>query len=239
MSTAIWVGRVLHKTNKRPLKFYIFGDSICFGQLVSAHETWASSLAIALEALEDDEAYYLVQNAGVNGNTTRQALERMHYDVLSHGPDYLLIQFGMNDCNYWKTDHGLPRVTREAFLANLEEIVKKATHAGVRHCFINTNHLSLKGEFELAIDINYDKSNADYNDIIRTACRNLVDQNYPVTLLDIELEWKNILQENPQIELQELLLSDGIHLSREGHLVYKKVINENVIRLIKNRLVET
>lgn len=218
--------------NKRPIKFYLFGDSICFGQLVSSHETWASSLAVELAVLDNDLSYYLVQNAGVNGNTTRQALERMQYDVISHKPDYLLIQFGMNDCNYWETDNGMPRVTKQAFVANLEEIVMKAIGAGAKHCFINTNHPSLKGKFKFPVNKSYDESNAEYSDLIRMAYANLLDKGYPVTLFDIELGWKNIIQKNPQIRLENLLLSDGIHLSREGHLIYKKIIIETLVKFL-------
>ena len=111
------------------IKLYLFGDSICFGQLVSSYKTWASSLATALEKLNNSETRFLVQNAGVNGNTTRQALERLYYDVISHSPKYVLIQFGMNDCNYWETDRGLARVSPTAFMANLKEIVCKCEAA--------------------------------------------------------------------------------------------------------------
>ena len=223
-----------NKINKRQIKFYLFGDSICFGQLVNTHETWATSLAEELQALEDNFFYYLVQNAGVNGNTTRQALERMQYDVISHKPDYLLIQFGMNDCNYWETDYGIPRVTKQAFVANLEEIVMRAMSAGVKHCFINTNHPSLKGKFNFTVNKSYDESNAEYNDQIRMAYANLLDKGYPVTLFDIELGWKKIMQINPDIRLNDLLLSDGIHLSRQGHLLYKSVINDALVEVLKN-----
>ena len=31
-------------------KIYLFGDSICFGQLISGHKTWAAAFARSLEA---------------------------------------------------------------------------------------------------------------------------------------------------------------------------------------------
>jgi hypothetical protein len=57
--------------------FYLFGDSICYGQLVSPERTWAMALSIALNNLSIFEGNFLLQKTGVNGNTTRQALERM------------------------------------------------------------------------------------------------------------------------------------------------------------------
>ena len=41
------------------------------------------------------------------------------YDVQSHEVDVLVVGFGMNDCNYWMTDKGVPRVSQNAFRANL------------------------------------------------------------------------------------------------------------------------
>ena len=204
--------------------FYLFGDSICYGQGVSANLTWAMALAIAINNLSIFEGNVLLQNAGVNGNTTRLALERMHYDVTSHFPDYLMIQFGMNDCNYWVTDNKMPRVSPKAFVANLEEIVQHALASGARHCFLNTNHPSLKGRFSHINEKTYDQSNAEYNELIRDAHRNLVQAQCPVTLIDMEAAWNKKLRENKVLSLDSLLLADGIHLSDSGHKLYAEVI---------------
>ena len=79
--------------NNNSQKLYLFGDSICFGQLVNAHKTWAVNLSLELNKLYNFPEHFVIQNAGVNGNTTRQALLRMHYDVISHRPNFLMIQF--------------------------------------------------------------------------------------------------------------------------------------------------
>jgi lysophospholipase L1-like esterase len=60
------------------VKFYLFGDSICFGQLVSHNLTWISSLSSRLSEILSPEKDVLIQNASINGNTTRQALELVH-----------------------------------------------------------------------------------------------------------------------------------------------------------------
>ncbi len=39
-----------------------------------------------------------VYNAGVGGNTTYNALQRLDLDVRSHAPNIVIIQFGINDC---------------------------------------------------------------------------------------------------------------------------------------------
>lgn len=215
------------------MKLYLFGDSICFGQLVSSYKIWANSLATALEDLGTAETRYLVQNAGVNGNTTRQALERMHYDVSSHRPSYVLIQFGMNDCNYWETDRGQPRVSPAAFMANLQEIVRKCQATDVKHCFINTNHPTARGSFRHIQGKTYDQSNEEYNVYIRDVTQKMQAEGMPVTLFDIERSWRRYLLINPTIILKDLLLEDGIHLSDVGHRVYISTLVFEVVARIR------
>jgi lysophospholipase L1-like esterase len=84
-----------------------FGDSICHGPYLPPHLGGSSG-----SRRLGDRA--LVMNASVSGNTTREALEWMAYDVLAHSPNVLMVPFGMNDCNRWETDRGLPRVSEVA-----------------------------------------------------------------------------------------------------------------------------
>lgn len=149
------------------IKFFLFGDSICFGQLVSHHLTWISRLSSRVSGILGSEFGVLIQNASINGNTTRQALERMSYDITSHQSDVLLVQFGMNDCNYWQTDFGAPRVSPRSFDSGLLEIIDRAIAAGVKHIFLATNHPSTKGEFPHLVGLSHAESNQKYNAIIR------------------------------------------------------------------------
>jgi lysophospholipase L1-like esterase len=217
------------------LKFYLFGDSICFGQLVSHHLTWISSLSESLNNLSKHSSV-LIQNASINGNTTRLALERMSYDVTSHSPDFLLVQFGMNDCNYWQSDFTVPRVSERAFEANLVEIVERAFLCGTSQIFLCTNHPSLKGEFSHFPTKSHSESNKRYNDIIRRTAALLQQENESVILLDNESYWYEIMESNPQIRLEKLLLPDGIHLSETGHRIYSEysgvIISDAVKKLL-------
>ena len=44
-------------------------------------------------------------------------------------------------------------------------------------------------------------------------------------MCDIEKDWETKIRDNPLINLEELLLEDGIHLSKKGHVFYEdKVI---------------
>ena len=45
--------------NQPPIKFYLFGDSICFGQLVNAYKTWAFNLAVELAEIKGVQRPFL------------------------------------------------------------------------------------------------------------------------------------------------------------------------------------
>jgi len=188
-------------------RIVFFGDSICHGQFVSPHLTWVSRVAEAF----GERA--LVMNPSVSGNTTRQALERMPYDVQAHFPDILVVQFGMNDCNRWDTDKGLPRVSELAFAANLHEIVERARLFGARAVILHTNHRAIRSPA-------YAIWNARYNEIIR----------------DVALETGALLTDleraGDYVDPATLLLPDGVHLNANGHDFYYRTVRPRIEALL-------
>ena len=123
---------------------YILSDSTGVGQFVSIHKTWPVLLAQHLEGK------WNVQNVSRNGETSRQALERLVPDVLRFEPDAVYIQYGSNDANKWKTDKGMPRVERNEFISNLISISHRCENVGVS-AFIGTNHTGAYNNQILAI----------------------------------------------------------------------------------------
>jgi len=180
-------------------RIIFFGDSICHGQHVSVERIFVARLA----------AYYnshvvppiLVENRSINGNTTRQGLERLSYDVTSHRPDLVYVQFGLNDCNVWQTDFGQPRVAPDAYRGNLAEIVAKLSSAGTSRVIMATNHPCVLGE-------EYEKRLLAYNDIVRDVARLT-----GAALFDLHAV-------APPFQTETMLCADGIHLSEEGHQYY-------------------
>lgn len=200
------------------MNIFFFGDSISFGQGISIDLTWVTQIAVKLR-----QQYPMldinVNNTSINGNTTRMALERMPYDVQSHDVDILLVGFGMNDCNYWLTDKGIPRVSPLAFEANMKEIIDRGFHFGAKEIILRTNHPSSKKDLMINNDFTYADSNAKYNEIIRQ----IVKEDKRVRFVDIEkIFLKYCEKENTTIE--KLTLSDGVHLSLEGHQVYLEAV---------------
>jgi lysophospholipase L1-like esterase len=104
------------------MKLIAIGDSITYGQNVRASEAWPA----VLERLTGHD----VRNAGVCGDTTRLGLERFPRDVLLHKPRVVVIQFGHNDANMWASDPGVPRVSAEAYVANIYDMVARVGKSG-------------------------------------------------------------------------------------------------------------
>ncbi len=215
---------------KNIINVMFFGDSICTGQHIAIHEGWVTRTSAKLEQLgKQHSTEIIVTNTSVNGRTTRQALESIQYEVQSQHPDVIIIQFGMNDCNYWDTDKGLPRVSRQAFKENLREIITRAANFGASRIFLNTNHPStLTTNVFPHTNITYQESNKTYNMEIRNLSKEM-----DVILNDVEYYFQDYIN-NKSGQLDNLLLhSDQLHLSKKGHDLYLEFIYpriENVVR---------
>jgi acyl-CoA thioesterase-1 len=222
--------QVSKKAATAPLKLTFFGDSICVGQGVSIFRGWVTRIA---EALERQARIYgrsiIVSNSSVNGRTTRQALEDMPYQVQNHQPDILVIQFGLNDCNYWQTDRGTPRVSRNAFIANLEEIIDRGLNCGARYLLLNNNHpTSRTQEIIPFANIAYEDSNRAYNEAVRIVAARA---NAQVIFQDVEAFFLKFLSQSEK-SMDSYLLDDGLHLNSAGHEIYFDLMRPVILDVV-------
>lgn len=193
------------------------GDSITFGQYVEAPFRWTDIVSDRLTRKYLKSATNLMfLNRGVSGETTRQGLERFPRDVQSVAPDIMTLQFGLNDCNCWVTDRGLPRVSELAYRANLIEMIERARRFGTKRVILSANHPTLRHKMLLSGQT-LEERRVRYNDIVRevaTATR--------VELCEIDRAFSALDSRN----LAKLLLPypDELHLSAEGHQVYADAI---------------
>jgi lysophospholipase L1-like esterase len=215
-----------------PIKVLFFGDSICVGQYVSIHQGWVAQMSQQLSLLgKKHHRQVLVINASANGRTTRQALEIMPYEVQSKKPQLVIVQYGMNDSNYWQTDQGLPRVSPESFKANLKEIITRAFNFGAQRLILNTNHPTGRDKNPLpSTNTTYQKSNQEYNQIIRQVAKQLSPQ---VILNDIEKSFYSHLENNHH-SISDFLLPhpDLLHPNEKGHQLYFQATYPLVKRVV-------
>lgn len=210
---------------QRELRFGFFGDSICVGQGVSPHKTWAARLSAQVEAqMAQAGRRVCVLNPSINGDTTRKALERMAFDIQAAGVDAILIQFGLNDANRWETDRGLPRVSEAAFAANLQEMIARARAFGAGPVLLNTNHPTTRDVQNYPhYPATYEAGNRRYNEIIR----DVAARDGRIVLTDIEAVF--LKRTAAGVSLASLLLADGLHLSEAGHDIYLEVLGPPVL----------
>jgi lysophospholipase L1-like esterase len=213
----------------KKISIHFFGDSICFGQGISLYKGWVPKTAAKLDEDFKNRFDIIVTNNAKNGRTSRQALEDMPYEIQVHFPDIFVFQFGMNDCNYWESDGGLPRVSIEGFKANMTEIVRRAKIFNTKHVMIMTNHPTTQTyERFKNTEITYENSNEAYNKVIREVSAECLD----VILVDIEQEICNFLEHNKGLSCSDYLLDDQLHLSEGGHNAYFSIIYPAIHKLV-------
>lgn len=189
----------------KPIHIVFFGDSICCGEGVSVHQGWVPKISEFF--LKEYGDSIIVHNSSVSGDTTRTALVRMGYHIMSESRafDIMIVQFGMNDCKRWKTERNCNRVSEGAFASNIQEIIHRGFASGISKIFVLTNHASnIKG---------YGEELSNYNATIRQ----VVDRNHSsrdnVQLIDIERELD-----------KDYLAEDGIHLTESGNKDYFNIV---------------
>ncbi len=198
-----------------PMKIVFMGDSITFGQHIPSAKRWTAQVERLLHK-RFGPANITVMTNGVSGETTRQGLERFPASIQNEQPDIVTIQFGLNDCNCWKTDLGLPRVSLRAFKANLLEMVERSRRFGAREVILITNHRTLRRTPMVSGEV-YEDANARYSQAIRE-----VASEAGTKLCDVLLAFALFTDE----ELDHLLLPppDSLHLSVAGNVVYGDTI---------------
>lgn len=176
-------------------KLFFFGDSICFGHMVSIHETWVSKISKELEGT------FIVNNPSHNGDTTDIAIQRMNHDIIDFLPDYVFLQFGMNDCNVWETLGNTERVNIKDYTKNICFILSTLRFFGIKP-ILSTNHTGNKDE-------HHPLNVSNYNNRLRK-----ISSMYDVPLIEVERYFK----------ASKGLLLDGVHLSRAGHKIYFNIV---------------
>ncbi|RYL93031.1 GDSL family lipase [Sporolactobacillus sp. THM7-4] len=93
---------------------------ICFGDSITAGWDGVRVHPILNEKLASGLRGWQIRNAGVPGDTTEKALDRMDRDVLRHPYDMVTVLFGANDSSYHK---GIPLLAFQNHLIRMTEAI--------------------------------------------------------------------------------------------------------------------
>ena len=198
------------------------GDSITFGQYLDPSLRWTTLVEDRLHDVFGAEVEVRTFNRGISGETTRMGLERFPRDVQELRPDVMTLQFGLNDCNCWVSDEGLPRVSEAAFRANLVEMIERARRFGARAIVLSTNHRTLRRDVLPSGEV-YEDANERYSEIVRD-----VADRVAVDLCDIRAAFEPF--DDDRLAAMLLPAPDLLHLSEEGNAVYAETIWPHVER---------
>jgi lysophospholipase L1-like esterase len=207
------------------MKLVHMGDSITFGQFVEPEHRWTSVVRKWLMERFCWGMEIHAVNCGVPGETTRLGLERFPVAVQQVEPQILTIQYGLNDCNCWETDRGLPRVSARAFEANLVEMIARARQCGTEEIILATNHPTLR-QRPMVSGESYEAANWRYSEIVRSVAKECA-----VTLCDVRM----VFERYEDGGLQQMLLPapDQLHLSVEGNRMYAATIMPYVVEAVE------
>ena len=193
------------ESGSEPVRIICFGDSVTgLYYHTGGRRAYTDMLEIALRRLYP-KADVTTINAGISGNTTRNALERIDTDVLAKQPSLVTVMFGLND---------MTRVPLDEYRANLITIVEKIRGVGSEVLLCTPNSVITTP------DRPTDKL-VQYCDIVRE-----VAATQKVPLCDCYADYQTFRDEDPQA--WRLLMSDEIHPNADGH----KLIAESMARRI-------
>jgi len=184
-----------------------FGDSVTNGYGVD-EETESFYARIAKIMVSGMYGNVTTVNAGVNGDDTSEALRRVTRDVTSHNPDYVVIAFGLNDCQNRS-------ITPEMYQRNIANMI--AAMPGKTRVILATSNSFLETGQSLWKDLN--DSLEPYMDSLRSLAR-----ERDLTLIDVHTAWENQLRQDQRH--METLYVDPTHPSAQGHrLIYEVYMN--------------
>jgi len=105
-----------------------FGDSVTLGTPhVHPEETFPRVLERRLRSrFAQQRIFFQLINSGVGGENTVQGLARIQADVLDHGPQIVIVEFGLNDVRYEPEWH----IPVPQFVENLGRIASAIEEIG-------------------------------------------------------------------------------------------------------------
>jgi lysophospholipase L1-like esterase len=192
--------------NGDPIKVVCFGDSVT-GVYYHTGGRRAYTDILEQKLRSHFSANEIIAiNAGVSGNTTVNALERMEQDVLAHSPDLVAVMFGLND---------MTRVPRDEYRANLKTIVERCRAAGSDVVLCTPNNV---------VDTQ-DRPTEKLIQYVGVVRELAVELNLP--LADCYSRFEEVRNESAQ--RWSFLMSDEIHPNMFGHREIAHTIDTAIV----------
>lgn len=204
----------------KPGGIILFGDSTTAARPGAVKKVYSVRIEEALQSIGSSLPVY---NAGVGGNTTRDALKRVERDVLRHKPRVVVMQFGINDSavDVWKNPPATePRIPLAEYIDNLRDLTAALKSTGAKVILMTTNPIRWtsrlrdrygKPPYDRDREEGFDAlALADYNESLRALAKEL-----QVPLVDVRSAYPGFAAAKGTGV--EGLLLDGMHPNDLGH----------------------
>jgi lysophospholipase L1-like esterase len=211
----------------RPGGVIMFGDSTTASRFGAVQKVYSVRVEEALQGIGSSLG---VHNAGIGGNTTRDARKRFERDVLRHQPRVIVMQFGINDSavDIWKNPPATgPRVPLAEYLENLRAMISAAQQKKAKVILMTTNPIRWtsklrdlygKPPYDAGKDDGFDAPHlAAYNDAVRKLAAEL-----HVPLVDVRAAYPDFASKH-RTTIDGLLL-DGMHPNDLGHQLVSELL---------------
>lgn len=210
------------KTHANVVKIVALGDSTTdAGWEGNAKEVYAARLVSELESLGVEAD---IVNAGIRNTTSRQAVARLDSDVRHHDPDFVIVQFGINDS--WidayqgRTE---PRLTIDEFAECLTAIIDILRADGAKIILMTPNPMrwsEMYGEEfrdpALGFDFEDPRGINRLLDVYTEQVRYIASVK-DVPLIDVSAKFEAYDQVDGQSIHDLLIRGDAIHPNDVGH----------------------
>ena len=213
------------KAQPKPGGIVMFGDSTTAPS--GSLKVYAERVEIALQSIGSSLG---VHNAGIGGNTTRDARKRMQTDVLQYTPRLVVMQLGINDSavDVWKNPPAtMPRVPLAEYLLNLRIMITAAQNAQAKVILMTTNPLRWtsklrelygKPPYNADAEDGFESLNlTKYNEALRKLATEL-----KLPLVDVHAAYPAFAAKN-KTTIEEMLL-DGMHPGDIGHQLVAELL---------------
>lgn len=203
-----------------------FGDSLTYGYGVLEHIAYPARLARELPQ-KKPEILWHIHNSGINGETSRDALQRLEQSVLRHHPQIVCILFGSNDS---ALNEGQYRTPWE-YEKNMGQIIGRilaSEQPDPDFCGGRSLPVLLTPPPVVDTDF-YPFTTTDrialYSDIVLT-----LGKSYGCPVVDL---FHAFLQKKENKAAYEALFQyDGVHLSNAGYEILYGLLEKKLLELV-------
>lgn len=191
------------------IKIVCFGDSLTYGYGVLENIAFPYRLSQDLPQKYPNYTFSVI-NSGINGQTTREALQRLQGSILGREPQIVLILFGSNDC---ALNEGQYRTPYE-FEKNLRQILDQILTLTTQNKFNSGKTLPILFTPPSMVDTDFypfttNDRLAAYGSIVQT-----IAKEYQIPCIDLFAQFQKI--QDPKA-YEDCFQFDGLHLSNQGY----------------------